>query len=185
MSRSYIFKGVFISLFLLGSSALHAQATTPKKPFWSQHSFYLDGGAMLVLFQETTDERGNEKLFSIKPYLFPFPLIDIGWKGTDELATKFFWSASLYYSTTNYFNLLAGWIVLLMPNARLSLEYVHSRDMLFTLGLGTRGFLGTYGSLAMDIPFSKHGAFSVEASFPISDHVNDTMRITAKLGYKF
>ena len=185
--RSHAVTWVCIGCFLVGSNAIHAQETT-QKPFWKHYSFYLDGGAILFL-KGTTTARGATTLFPMHVSWFPWPVVALGWKWTAALGRRVYGQLHFYYSSTHVLHAMVHWTCLIIPGTRFSLGYVNSKDMLFTLGLGTKEFIKLHGSLAVDIPLSNHFFLSLEASYPF-DRVSlggpaTLLRITTQLGYKW
>ncbi|MEM9416901.1 MAG: hypothetical protein AAF963_00935 [Bacteroidota bacterium] len=185
MLRSYLFKGVLIGLFLLGSSTLYAQAATPKKLFWYQHPFHMDAGTMLFLSKNNNKEKNGAGRTDIELHWAPVFLVDTGWRWTGTLGRCLFGQADLYFRPTNAILMGGDLALALLPYTRFSLGYIASKDILFTLGLGTKEFFEVHGILALDMPFSDHLYLTVEAAHPFDRYNMNLLRITAKLGYKF
>lgn len=171
-------KIILLGFSLSGASVLHARTTTPQS-FWYRHDFHLDGGTILGLNKNNS---GEKEAIGISFTWLPILLVDIGWKWTGALREGFCYQLNLDFSSLNAFALYWSMVI---PNTRLSLGYFNSKNMLFTLGLGTKEFARVYGSLAMEMPFSKHFFLTVEAAHPFKRDSFELIRITAKLGYNF
>lgn len=192
MLRSYLLKWLFIGFLLSIASVLHAQETT-SKPLQYHDSFHIDAGTMLFGEKPATVYNGvsGTVWHYVEPRWLPLPVIDIGWKRTYTLGRGFCWQSDLYWSSTHIVLAFAHWAFVLLPSYRFSIGYANSKDILLTLGFGTKEIANLNGSLAVDIPFSQHFLFSLEAShsfYPAIFLLEDDktlLRITAKLSYKF
>lgn len=192
MLRIYPLKGLFIGFLLSGAGVLHVQATTPK-PFWHCHAIHLDAGAMtyLKLSKELSNEKKGEYTGRTRIDLDWLPVVALGYKWTDTLGKDICYQIGLDYSFTQ---LVLRFLIPSSPlfglwfaiDGRLGVGYLNSKDMLFTLGVGTK-YQQLFGGIAADVPLSKHFYLTAEASCLLGDILDQRpiFFITTTLSYKF